>query len=86
MGYDTFKRTFDLKINFVDYYSLIHSTPISYRIILSTDKKKLKGGKTVQQVYAKLLIMKKVCRQTYWTLMTQKGKVRLYEQMVRLSK
>ena len=69
MEYDTFKRTFDLKINFVDYYSLIHSIPRSYRIILSTNKKKLKGGETVQKVYAKLLIMKKVCRQSYWTLM-----------------
>ena len=68
MGFDTFKRTFDLKINFVDYYSVIHSIPRSYRIFLSTNKKKLKGGDTVQ-VYAKLLIMKKVCRKSYWTLM-----------------
>ena len=83
MGYDTFKRTFDLKINFVDYYSLIHSIPRSYRIILSTNKK-TEGGETVQQVYAKLLIMKKVCRHSYWTLTNNNGKTRLYKQMVKI--
>ena len=45
LGYDTFKRTFNLQINFVDYYSLIHSIPRSYRIILSTRKQKLKEDK-----------------------------------------
>ena len=47
MGYDTFKRTFDLKINFVVYYSLIHSIPRPYRIFLSTNKKKLEIGRPV---------------------------------------
>ena len=70
MGYDTFKTTFDLNVNFVDYYSLIQSIPRSNRIILSTIKKKLKRGEIIQ-VYAKLLIKKRFADNPIGFVLTQ---------------
>ena len=76
LGYDEFIRTFNLQMNFVDFYSLMHSIP-----------RKWKGGlnerlhKTCihQEVLESLLKMRKVCKESYSYMLSKNFKHRSHE-------
>ena len=66
MGFEDFKSTFDLNINFVDFYSLTHCLPRSWREDIVRNSVKLRGNEISQPVVTDLLQMKKCCKGTYW--------------------
>ena len=68
MGLDDFKLAYDININFVDFYSLTHCLPRSWRENFITDSVKLKESEVVQPVITDLLQMSKACKGTYWKL------------------
>ena len=69
MGYNDFQNTYRMKINFVDFYSLIHSIPRKWMAILRDHRRKIKGP-IFQPVLNELLAMPKVCKGTYWKLIS----------------
>ena len=68
MGYDNFQEIYNLKINFVDFYSLMHSIPRLWKTELLQQKNKIIGQVT-QTCLEEILNMKKVCKETYWKIM-----------------
>ena len=61
-GYEEFVRKFNLKLNFVDFYSLIHSIPRKWREQL---QEKLDTNVVCQDVLESVMKMHKVCGVTY---------------------
>ena len=59
MGLDDFTSAYDININFVDFYSLTHCLPISWRESFIRDSVKLKEGQIAQPVITDLLQMSK---------------------------
>ena len=75
MGYDNFQDTYNLNINFVDFYSLMISIPRPWKTEILWQKYKIIGQVT-QTCLEGILNMKKVCKETYWKIMnTIKPKV-----------
>ena len=68
MGYDNFQETYFLNINFVDFYSLMHSIPRPWKTEILQQKYKIIGQVT-QTCLEETLTMKKVCKETYWKIM-----------------
>ena len=68
MGLDDFNSAYDININFVDFYSLTHCLPRSWRENFIRHSVKLKESETVQPVITDLLQMSKACKGTYWKL------------------
>ena len=68
MGYLSFKKKFNIDLNFVDFYSLTHAIPRSWKNALFENSIKLNANLVYQKVLTDLLAMEKVCRGTYWTL------------------
>ena len=68
MGYDNFQEIYNLKINFVDFYSLMHSIPRPWKMEILQQKNKIIGQVT-QTCLEEILNMKKVCKETYWKIM-----------------
>ena len=68
MGYDNFQEIYNLKINFVDFYSLMHSIPRPWKTEILQQKNKIIGQVT-QTCLDEILNMKKVCKETYWKIM-----------------
>ena len=67
MGFEDFKSTYDLNMDFVDFYSLTHCFPRSQRGDLIGDPVKLRGSEISQPgVTTDLPQMKKCCKGTYW--------------------
>ena len=69
MGYNDFQNTYRMKINFVDFYSLIHSIPRKWMAVLRDHRHKIKGP-IFQPVLNEVLVMPKVCKGTYWKLIS----------------
>ena len=69
MGYNDFQNTYRMKINFVAFYSLIHSIPTKGKAIIRDHRHKIKGP-IFQPVLNKVLAMPKVCKGTYWKLIS----------------
>ena len=46
MGYDNFQETYNLNMNFVDFYSLMHSNPRPWKTEILQQKYKTKGQVT----------------------------------------
>ena len=61
MGYENFQEINNLKINFVDFYSLMHSIPRPWKTEILQQKNKIIGQVT-QTCLEEILNMKKVCR------------------------
>ena len=72
-GYESFIETFNIQINFVDFYSLIHSIPRKWKDCL---QERLDRSHVPLKINAleSLLKMSKVCRQSY-TLMLNKSDI-----------
>ena len=68
MGYENFQEIYNLKINFVDFYSLMHSIPRPWKTEILQQKNKIIGQVT-QTCLEEILNMKKVCKETYWKIM-----------------
>ena len=68
-GYLDFVQQFNVSLNFVEFYSLIHSLPRQWRMEISEETKKLHQLNLSQKVLEDLLKFDKVCKKTYWTLM-----------------
>ena len=68
MGYDNFQEIYNLNINFVDFYSLMHSIPSPWKIKILQQKNKIIGQVT-QTCLEEILNVKKVCIETYWKIM-----------------
>ena len=68
MGYDNFQETYFLNINFVDFYSLMHSIPRPWKTEILQQKYKIIGQVT-QTCLEETLTMKNVCKETYWKIM-----------------
>ena len=66
MGLATFTSKFDIKTNFVDFYSLTHCLPQDWRAALTGSNQKLDSQNISQTVVTNILRMQKVCRGTYW--------------------
>ena len=75
-GYEEFVRKFNLKLNFVDFYSLIHSIPRKWREQL---QEKLDTNAVQQDVLESVLKMDKVCKVTYRYMLQNKSKQRSHE-------
>ena len=67
MGFNDFKNKYNMKINFVDFYSLIHVIPRNWIRILRDNRHKIEGP-IFQPVLNELLAMPKVCKGIYWKL------------------
>ena len=61
-GYESFVKAFNIKINFVDFYSFLHSIPRKWKDCLQV---RLERSYIKQNVLETLLKMSKVCRQSY---------------------
>ena len=68
MGYENFQEIYNLKINFVDFYSLMHSIPRPWKMEILQQKNEIIGQVT-QTCLEEILNMKKVCKETYWKIM-----------------
>jgi len=64
-GFESLTTHYDIKINFVDFYSLMHSIPIEWKQGYESN---LENHQVKQNVYEYILKMPKVCRGTYWKL------------------
>ena len=82
MGYKNFQEIYNLKINFVDFYSLMHSIPRPWKTEILQQKNKIIGQVT-QTCLEEILNMKKVCKETYLKIMDT-IKEKLPEKMVRI--
>ena len=69
LSYNDFQNTYRMKTNFVDFYSLIHSIPRKWMAILWDHRHKIKGP-IFQSVLNEVLAMPKVCKGTYWKLIS----------------
>ena len=70
MGYQNFMDSFQVNINFVDFYSLMHSLPRPWKGQINERKSKILGQVTHKGLQ-ELLGMRQVCKETYWTFMDQ---------------
>ena len=70
MGYDNFQEIYNLKINFVDCYSLMHSIPRPWKKEILQQKNKIIGQVT-QTCLKEILNMKKCVKRHIGTLWTQ---------------
>ena len=67
MGYLSFKKNFEINLNFVDFYSLTRAIPRSWKSNLTQTKIKLDANMVYQKVLRDSLSMDKVCKRTYFT-------------------
>ena len=67
MGYLSFEKKFEINLNFVDFYSLTHAIPRSWKTNPTQTKIKLDANTVYQKVLNDILSMDKVCKRTYWT-------------------
>ena len=75
-GYEDFVRTFNLSLNFVDFYSLLHSIPRKWKEQL---KRKLENNLVYQEELESLLKMHKVCNVTYRHMLENNSRQRSHE-------
>ena len=75
-GYDEFIRTFNLQMNFVDFYSLMHSIPRKWKRDLN---ERLDKQCVYQEVIDSLLKMRKVCKESYSYMLSKDCKHRSHE-------
>ena len=68
MDFEEFKRRHNVAMNFMDFYSLIHSIPQPWRSALKTTNVKLKTEEIKQPAMTELLQMTRVCKGAYWKL------------------
>ena len=55
MGFATFTSKFDIKTNFVNFYSLTHCLPWEWRVALTESKQKLDSQNISETVATKIL-------------------------------
>ena len=67
-GYMDFKQKYKLHINFLDFYSLMHSIPRQWDLSKSA---KLKPSKVKQNILEKVIVAAKVCKFVYQNLIKQ---------------
>ena len=72
MGYQNFKEKFQVNINFVDFYSLMHSIPRPWKGQINQQKSRL-CGQVTHKGLQELLNMRQVCNEAYWKFM---GKIK----------
>ena len=83
MGYSSFKKNFEMNLNFVDFYSLTHAIPRSWKTNLIQTKIKLDANMVYQKVLSDILSMDKVCKRTYGTFVnTYKSKRKNIEKWI----
>ena len=75
-GYEDFFRTFNLQINFVDFYSLLHSIPTKWKGQL---QERLDTSFVHQDILEQLLKMNKVCQETYKHMLHKNSRQRSHE-------
>ena len=68
MGFEEFTHTYGIKVNFVDFYSLMHCLPGPWRENIKRDLSKLNKSEMTQPAIANLLQMTKHCKGVYWRL------------------
>ena len=68
MGFQDFQGIYQSNVNFVDFYSLIHSIPRKWKNEINQQKYKIIGQIT-QKGLEEILSMKRVCNEIYWKLM-----------------
>ena len=68
-GYLDFVQKINIRINFVGFYSLIHSHPRPWHLEISEFRKKLDDQNMSQKVLLDLLKFDQVCKRTYWIFM-----------------
>ena len=67
-SYMDFKQKYKLHINFLDFYSLMHSIPRQWDLSTSA---KLKPSKVKQNILEKVIVAPKVCKFVYQNLIKQ---------------
>ena len=75
-GYENFVRAYNLQINFVDFYSLLHSIPRKWKVCLH---EKLDARLVHQNVLEKVLNVTKVCKELYALMLSKLPKHRSHE-------
>ena len=75
-GYDEFITTYNLHMNFVDFYSLMHSIPRHWKGDLN---ERLEMRYVYQEVIDSLLKMGKVCKDSYSYMLSKNCKHRSHE-------
>ena len=69
-GYETFIANFDINLNFIDFYSLMHCIQRQWKKVYNT---KLENLSVSQAVYESIKKMPKVCKGTYWKFIQNKN-------------
>ena len=80
MGYLSFNRKYGLKVNFVDFFSLIHSIPRIWKVKMSKSGNRLNHDNMNQKALTDVLKMPKICKGTYWTFINSMVTKRNIEQ------
>ena len=70
MGFEDFKIKYNIPLNFLDFYTLIHSIPRTWISVLDSYSIKLKKDNISQPILNEICNMKKVCRGTYWNMIS----------------
>ena len=71
-GYEEFCEKFEVNLNFMDFYSLTHSIPREWKIIIGYKSSKLTSEKLIQKCLSTICKKKSVCQEVYWSFVNSK--------------
>ena len=66
-SYEQFCQKFQVDLTFIDFYSLTHSIPRSWKRTILNENIKLDSGSLLQRCMFNILNMRSVCRGVYWS-------------------